>query len=107
MRPMKAGRLYVAYPDSRGDHQHQLASVELGTGRELWRQRIAGEVITAPVLAEGHVYLATLEGSLCCFRQDNGAPVWQEAKNATSAPIVWKGRCYFSQRREVPTERAN
>jgi outer membrane protein assembly factor BamB len=106
MPAIGGGRLYVAYPDSRGDRQHQLAAFELGTGREIWKQRLAGEIITAPVLAEGHVFLATLEGSLCCFRQDNGTPVWQEAKNATSAPVVWKGRCYFSQRREVPPDRA-
>jgi outer membrane protein assembly factor BamB len=100
-------RIYVAYPDSRGDHQHQLAAFELGTGRQVWKQRLPGEIITAPVLAEGHVFLSTLDGSMCCFRQDNGTPVWQEAKNATSAPVIWKGHCYFSQRREVPPERAS
>jgi outer membrane protein assembly factor BamB len=95
-------RIYVAYPDTRGDHEHYLGAFDLRSGRDLWRQRLTGEVITAPVLADGHVYLATLDGTLYCFRQD-GTPVWQEAKNATSAPTVWKGQCYFSQRREVPT----
>jgi Ca-activated chloride channel family protein len=98
------GRVYVAYPDSRGDHHHYLGALDLGSGREVWKQRLNGEVITAPVLAEGHVYLATLDGTLCAFRQEDGTPVWQEAKNATSAPAVWKGRCYFGQRREVPPE---
>ncbi len=98
------GRLYVVYPDSRGDHQHHLAAFDLADGRECWKQRIGGEVITAPVLAEGHVYLATLDGTLCCFRQD-GARVWQETKNATSAPVVWQGQCYFSRRSEVPSPR--
>jgi outer membrane protein assembly factor BamB len=53
-------------------------------------------------LADGHVYLATLDGTLSCFRQDHGTLVWQEAKDATSAPVVWKGQCYFSRRRENP-----
>jgi outer membrane protein assembly factor BamB len=106
MPAIGGGRIYLAYPDSRGDHHHKLAAFELATGREVWKQRLAGEVITAPVLAEGHVFFATLDGTLCCFRQDNGTPVWQEAKNATSAPAVWKGQCYFSQRREVPPKRA-
>src|SRR5262249_42079600 len=45
------------------------------------------------------------DGTLGCFRQDSGRQVWQEPKNATSAPVVWNGRCYFSQRREVRPER--
>src|SRR5262249_58457285 len=75
-------------------------------GRELWRQRLAGEVIPASVLADGHVYLATLDGALYCFQQDGGQLVWREDKNATSAPVVWKGQCYFSRRREVPAGQA-
>jgi outer membrane protein assembly factor BamB len=106
MPAVDGGRIYVAYPDSRGDHEHHLTALDLHTGRPLWKQRLNGEVITAPVLADGHVYLATLDGTLCCFRQDSGTPLWQEAKRATSAPVVWRGRCYFSQRHEVPPERA-
>jgi hypothetical protein len=107
MPAIGGGRIYLAYPDSHGDHQHHLAAFELCNGREVWKQPLAGEIITAPVLAEGHVYLATLEGTLGCFRQDSGKPVWQESKNATSAPVVWKNQCYFSQRREVPPGRAS
>src|SRR5438876_708295 len=87
----------ASIPGSRRDHHHYLAAFDLRGGRELWRQRPGGEIITAPVLAEGHIYLATLDGTLCCFRQDDGTPVWREAKNATSAPVVWQGHCYFSQ----------
>jgi outer membrane protein assembly factor BamB len=107
MPAIGGGRVYVAFPDSRGDHQHHLGAFDLDTGRPIWKQRLTGEVITAPVLAEGHVYLATLDGTLYYFRQDSGTLVWQGPKNATSAPSVWKGQCYFSQRREVPPERAS
>jgi outer membrane protein assembly factor BamB len=107
MPAVDGGCIYLAYPDSRGDHEHYLAALDLQTGRPLWKQRLNGEIITAPVLADEHLYLATLDGTLCCFRQDNGTPLWQEAKRATSAPIVWKGKCYFSQRREVPPERGS
>jgi outer membrane protein assembly factor BamB len=106
MPALGGGRVYIAYPDSRGDHQHYLGAFDLRTGREVWTQRLGGGVITAPVLAEGHVHLATLDGTLYCFRQDAGTPVWQQAANATSAPVVWKGRCYFSQRHEVSPGRA-
>jgi outer membrane protein assembly factor BamB len=101
MPALGGGRVYVAYPDSQGDHQHYLGAFELRTGQELWKQRLNGEVITAPVLAGGYVYLATLDGALCCFHQGSGTPVWKEAKNATSAPAVWNGQCYFSRRSET------
>ncbi len=96
------GRIYMAYPDSRGDRAHYLACLDLRTGRHHWRQPLSGEIITAPILAEDRVYLATLDGTLACFHQDDGRPVWKEAKNATSSPVVRNGQCYFSQRREVP-----
>jgi outer membrane protein assembly factor BamB len=50
-------------------------------------------------LAEGHVYLTTLDGTLSCFLQDDGQPLWREARNATSTPLVRDGQCYFSERR--------
>jgi outer membrane protein assembly factor BamB len=104
MPAVGGGRVFAAYPDSRGDHHHYLAAFDLQTGRTLWKQRINGEIITAPVLAEDCVYLATLDGALCCFRQQCGTEVWKEAKNATSAPVVWKGQCYFGQRHEMPPQ---
>src|SRR5262249_49506525 len=66
------------------------------------KQPIHGDVLTAPVLVEGQVYITTLDGTLSCFRQQDGQPLWQELKNATSSPVVWKGQCYFSQRQEEP-----
>jgi outer membrane protein assembly factor BamB len=101
MPAMAGGRVYQVYPDSRGDHHHYLAAFDLADGRELWKQPLPGEIITAPVLAEGHVYVANLDGTLSCFRQDDGAKVWQEAKSATSSPMVWERECYFSRRKEV------
>jgi outer membrane protein assembly factor BamB len=101
MPALHDGRVFQVYPDSRGDHRHYLAAFDLADGRELWRQPLSGEIITAPVLVDGHVHVANLDGTLSCFRQDNGATVWQESKNATSSPVVWEGKCYFSQRQEV------
>jgi Ca-activated chloride channel family protein len=94
------GRVFIAFPDSRGDRRHYLASFALHDGRELWRHPIAGELITCPVLAEGHVYATSLDGSMSCFEQTSGALLWTEQKDATSSPTVWKGQCYFSQRTE-------
>jgi outer membrane protein assembly factor BamB len=101
MPAMYGGQVYQVYPDSRRDRRHYLAAFDLAAGRQLWKQPLSGEIITAPVLAEGQVYVANLDGTLSCFRQDDGAKVWQEVKNATSSPMVWEGECYFSRRKEV------
>jgi Ca-activated chloride channel family protein len=100
------GKVFQAYPGSdprsgRVEPGHFLAAFDLRTGKELWKQKVAGEVITAPVIAGGQIYLATVDGTLYCIRQDDGHVVWQEKKNATSAPVVWNGLCYFSHREEV------
>lgn len=95
MPAVAEGRVYQAYPDSRGDHRHYLGCFDLRGGAELWKTPIAGEVITAPVLAEGHVYLTALDGTVYCLSQANGRPLWQEPKNATSSPVVRGGRCYY------------
>jgi outer membrane protein assembly factor BamB len=92
----------MAFPDGRGDRRHYLACFNLTDGQERWRQPIIGEIITCPVLADGHVYISNLDGTLACFEQMSGQQLWQEARNATSAPAVWRSQCYFSQRREVP-----
>jgi outer membrane protein assembly factor BamB len=100
MPAVGTGRVFIAYPDSRGDRRHYLAAFALHDGRELWRSPIPGELITCPVLADGHVYATTLDGTLSCFEQASGALLWTEQKDATSSPAVWKGQCYFSQRTE-------
>jgi outer membrane protein assembly factor BamB len=100
------GRIYMAYPDSRGDRDHHLACFDLRTGSEFWKQPIAGEIITAPIIAFEQVYLATLGGEVYCYEAASGRLVWREARNATSSPAVWNGRCYFSRRHEVPLSQA-
>ena len=98
------GKVYMAYPNSKGDRKHYLACFDLkNDGKELWKHEIAGEVITAPVIDHGEVFLATLEGTLYCFKAD-GDLVWQEKKNATSAPIIFDGECYFSCRTTRPRQ---
>jgi outer membrane protein assembly factor BamB len=101
MPAVAAGRVYMAYPDSRGDRQHYVACFDLKTGQDYWKQPIEGEIITAPVLAGGKVHFATLGGTLYCLRQEDGSVEWQEPRNATSSPVVWEGECFFSQRQEV------
>jgi outer membrane protein assembly factor BamB len=106
MPAVAGGRIFMVYPDSKGDRRHYLACFDLGSGRDYWRQPIAGEVITAPVLTAAYVHFATLDGTLYRVRREDGQVEWSEAKNATSSPVVWEGQCFFSQRVEVAGDQA-
>ncbi len=100
MPAVRAGRVFMVYPDSQHDRRHYLACFDLLRGEQLWRQPLPGEVITCPVLADGYVYLTNLDGTIACFDEADGRPLWQEGRNATSSPVVWRKQCYFSQRQE-------
>jgi outer membrane protein assembly factor BamB len=107
MPAIAGGRLLMAFPDSKGDREHHLACFDLKTGKELWRKKLAGEIITAPVIDDEQVFLATLEGSLYCFHAKDGSLAWMEKeKNVTSAPTLWSGRCWFSRRQETNVTKA-
>src|SRR5262249_49142451 len=95
------GKVYMAYPNSNGDGKHYLACFDLKSGQEYWKKPIAGDIITAPVVHAGRVYVASLEGTLYCFQRKDGALAWKETQNATSAPVVWNKKCYFSRREET------
>jgi Ca-activated chloride channel family protein len=101
MPAISAGKIYMAFPNSKGDHQHYLACFELKTGKEFWKRPIAGEIITAPIVSDEHIYLSTLEGTAYCFGQPDGELIWKEKKNVTSAPLIWNAQCYFGRRSEV------
>lgn len=101
MPAISAGKVYMAYPDSKGDRSHYLACFDLKSGKEFWKKKIAGEIITAPIVTDEKVYLSCLEGTVYCFGQFDGELIWKEKKNATSAPLVWNKQCYFGRRVEV------
>lgn len=107
MPAISGGRLLMAFPDSKGDRQHQLACFEVKTGKELWRKPLVGEIITAPLVDDEQVLVATLEGTLYCFHLKDGQLAWlDKEKNVTSAPTLWDGRCWFSRRQEKSTTMA-
>jgi Ca-activated chloride channel family protein len=106
MPAVAANRVYMAYPDSKGDRKHYLACFELKGGKELWKHEIAGDIISAPVIDNEHVFCATLEGTLYCFKSD-GHLDWREKKNATSAPVVHGDECYFSCREQTTLKKGD
>lgn len=91
-------RIVMTYPGDDG--HHHLTCRKLETGESLWDRTIIGEVISAPVIAEQSVYAACLEGTVYRFDLDDGELLWEKQMNATSAPFVYDGAVYVSQREE-------
>ncbi len=89
------GVVYMAYP---GGGKYFVAAFEIKTGRELWKYAVPTEIITTPVIARNHLYVATTDGTILSLNRNTGAKIWEERKNATSAPAVWKEQVYFSRR---------
>ncbi len=89
------GAVYMAYP---GGGKYFVAAFELKTGRELWKYAVSTEVITTPVVDHDWLYVATVDGTILSLDRRTGTKLWQESRNATSAPAIWKGQAYFSRR---------
>lgn len=90
-----AGKVFMAYPGKGG---HRLAAFELRTGKRIWEQPIAGEVITAPVVAGAWLVAATVDGTLYRFDLATGKVIWSKKHKVTSAPRVVGKRILISQR---------
>ena len=98
MPAMADGRVYMAFPDSRGRGTYYLAAFELQNGTEVWRSALPGEIITAPVVDRDRIYVATVGGVMIALNRRDGSRVWEEPRNATSAPAIWNDQTFFSRR---------
>jgi outer membrane protein assembly factor BamB len=92
------GKVYMSYP---GNGKFLLGCYDLKKGTHLWTKDLPNQIVTAPIISKGQVYCTTLDGSMTCLEARDGALVWQEKKNATSAPVVWNGSVFFSRRDTV------
>ena len=89
------GRVFMAYP-TKGEHR--LACFNLRQGTPLWETRLDHDVITAPVVAEGKLYLSTFDGTVWCLEPKTGKVEWTQQLHATSAPWVYQGDVFVARR---------
>jgi eukaryotic-like serine/threonine-protein kinase len=94
------GRVFMAYPR---DGSHYLGAFQLIDGKPLWLTRIDHDVISAPVVAEGRVYLSTFDGTVWCVDPVTGRVDWSQQMKATSAPWIYWGQVYVARREAAPT----
>jgi Ca-activated chloride channel family protein len=98
-RPVKPAQ-YHPRPATPGG-SHRLLAAELSTGRHIWEQEIAGDVITAPVISDGTVYFTTFAGFSYALNAADGSVVWVKANAATSAPVVANGQLYETRKEQA------
>ena len=77
---------------------HRLLAADLHTGRHLWEQEIAGDVLTAPVISDGVVYFTTFDGTSYALNAADGSVAWVKATAGTSAPVVLRGELYETRK---------
>lgn len=92
---ISGGRVFMAFPSDNG---HYLVALGLRNGREHWRGAISGDVISAPIVYQDSVYVTTFDGFVYRFHTADGRLVWKKDFRATSAPWLYQGQVFVSQR---------
>lgn len=95
---LSKGRLYMAYPATKGDGKHRLLCADAATGRHVWDREITGDVVTAPVVDGDRLYFTCFDGTSFCLEAKDGAVVWKREGEATSAPAVADGQVVVTRK---------
>jgi Ca-activated chloride channel family protein len=97
-QPAIAGdRVLMSWPHAG---RHALGAFDLRTGQPIWEAELDHDVISAPIVADAHVFVATYEGVVRCFDLASGKEEWRREMRATSAPWIVGEDIYVSQRGE-------
>jgi outer membrane protein assembly factor BamB len=54
----------------------QILALDAGTGKEIWRQRLAAPIRGAPTVADGRIFAVTVENQLEVLSVDDGHRLW-------------------------------
>ncbi len=88
--------VYMAYPGNDGSHH--LACMKLTTGKGVWDVRIAGDLISAPIIYKNSVYISCFDGTVYRYDKYTGKLIWSRKKNATCAPTIYNDKIFVSLR---------
>jgi outer membrane protein assembly factor BamB len=76
----------------------QLVALDVGTGKEIWRRDLGVPGRSAPMIADGRLFVTTIDDRLLAFAAADGRPLWnhQAAEPVTSmlgepAPAYYQG----------------
>lgn len=91
-------RVYMAWPSKRGNHV--VGAFALATGEPCWEAPIGHDIITAPVIHDGKLYMSAYDGRISRFDASTGRLEWSRDERATSAPWVEGEEILVSRRQE-------
>ena len=77
---------------------HVLAAFDLKTGKILWQRWIDSDVMSAPVAIGDELYVTTFAGTIYKFKQIDGKIISAKKARATSAPVIYKDRLFYTKR---------
>lgn len=80
------------------NYSHRLLCADLKTGKHYWDVPITSDVMSAPVLSGGKLYLTCMDGTAFTFDGKTGKKISETANSSTSAPIVQNGRMIVAQK---------
>ncbi len=65
--------------------------------KELWRRHLSGGDLTAPVCADGRVFVGAADGTVWALDATDGEILWQASSRAAvlHPPVYWNGRVVF------------
>jgi hypothetical protein len=65
--------------------------------RQSWKRRLPGGDLTAPVCANGRVFVGAADGTVWALDANNGEILWRFTSNAAvlNSPAYWNGRIVF------------
>ena len=86
-------RVYVAH--RMQDNTYRLSALDLETGATIWQAELERDILGAPIVAFGRIYVTTDCRKAVCFARD-GRRLWMRDVEATSAPWVDEGGLTFA-----------
>lgn len=57
-------------------------------GKEIWRKRIAAQVLTPPLIAGGRIFVNATDHSIQAYDASNGVGLWRQQQNVTDALVL-------------------
>jgi Ca-activated chloride channel homolog len=85
---------------------HALAAFDLRTGKILWQRWLDSDVMSAPVAAEGKLFVATFGGNVYSFEPATGEVLSARKSRATSAPVIVGKDVFMTKRSDGQAEAA-
>lgn len=80
-----------------GHSSYTTDNCSAGSSKLLWKYRMSERVFSSPAVFNGCVFVASLDGQVCCLNASDGELVWNYTfeQGVGSSPAVYNGHVYF------------